>query len=104
MGCATVAWLAGLSKLGAEGVGGGAGAAVILRTPAIEKLSSAQMAAGVLALTAVVLTVKLVLLAPGGTVTLAGTVAAAWLLEIPRVTPPEGAGELIVTVQVEEPP
>ena len=55
--------------------------------------------------TALVLTVKVAMVAPARTVTLAGTVAAAVLL-LERVTdaPPVGAGPLRVTVPVEELP
>ena len=60
---------------------------------------------GVDAVTALVLTVNVVLLAPAATVTLAGTVAAA-VLPLIRETaaPPLGAGPLRVTVPVEGDP
>ena len=51
--------------------------------------------------TADVLTLKVTLLAPAGTVTLAGTLAAPLLLESTTCAPPAGAGPLNVTVPVE---
>lgn len=60
------------------------------------------MMATVDAATALVLTVKVALLLPPGTVTLAGTLAAALLLERLTSAPPVGAGPLSVTVPVED--
>lgn len=64
------------------------------------------MVATVDAATGLVLTVKVVLVLPAGTVTLAGTPAAALLLESVTSAPAVGAGPLSVTVAVEvcEPP
>ena len=61
------------------------------------------MVTAVDAATALVLTVKVALVAPARTVTVEGTLAAAVLL-LERVTcaPPAGAGPLSVTVPVEE--
>ena len=55
------------------------------------------------AVTLLVLTVNVMLLAPAATVTLAGTVAAAVVsLERETAAPPVGAGPLRVTVPVED--
>jgi hypothetical protein len=47
-------------------------------------------------------TLKVTLLAPAGTVTLAGTLAAPLLLESMTCAPPAGAGPLNVTVPVDD--
>src|SRR5260370_5119390 len=60
------------------------------------------MFAGVDAGTAVVLTGKVTLVAPAGTVTLEGTLAAELLLERETCAPPAGAAPLSVTAPVEE--
>jgi hypothetical protein len=61
------------------------------------------MVTAVDAVTALALTVKVALVAPAGTVTLEGTVAAAvLLLESVTSAPPDGAGPLNITVPVEE--
>ncbi len=70
----------------------------VLVTPAYD----AEMVTGVDAVTALVLTVNVALLAPAATVTLAGTVAVdVLLLDRETATPPLGAGPLSVTVPVE---
>ena len=60
--------------------------------------------ADVEAVTEVVVTVKVALVAPAGTVTLNGTVAAVELHERETDPPPVGAGALKVTVPVDEAP
>ena len=55
------------------------------------------------ALTADAFAVNVVLVAPAGTVTEAGTVTAATLLERPTTSPLAGAAALVVTVQVSVP-
>jgi hypothetical protein len=52
--------------------------------------------------TALVLTTNVALVAPAGTVTLEGTLAAPLLLASATCAPPAGAGPLNVTVPVEE--
>ena len=54
------------------------------------------------AVTAVVLTVKFAVVAPAGTATVEGTLAAPLLLESATCAPPAGAGPLSVTVPVED--
>jgi hypothetical protein len=56
------------------------------------------------AVTAVVVVVKVALVAPAATVTLGGTVAEAELLDSVTTLPPEGAALVSVTVAVEESP
>ena len=62
------------------------------------------MVTAVEAATPLVFTVKVALVAPARTVTLAGTVAAVLLLDRETSAPPLGAGPLSVTVPVEELP
>ena len=62
------------------------------------------MVADVVLATAVVVIVKLAVVAPAATVTLAGTVAAALLLDMLTASPPVGAALPRVTVPVEEVP
>src|SRR5258707_13631846 len=60
------------------------------------------MLAGLETVTALVVTVNIALLAPAGTVTLEGTLAAPLSLESATCAPPAGAGPLSVTVPVED--
>ena len=54
------------------------------------------------AVTALVLTVKVWVVAPAGTATLVGTLAAPLLLESATCAPPAGAGPPSVTVPIDE--
>jgi hypothetical protein len=67
----------------------------------LEALYVAVMTALVTDATAVVVTVNVPVVAPAATVTLAGTVADALLLDRVTTAPPVGATELSVTVPVE---
>ena len=62
----------------------------------------AEMVADVETRTIDVRTVKDALVAPAGTITLEGTLAAPLLLESVMVIPPAGAGPVRVTVPVED--
>jgi len=86
-----------------ERVGRACGSTVseaVLVTPAYD----AEIVTGVDAVTALVLTVNVALLAPAATVTLADTLAAPLLLESSTCAPPVSAGPLSVTVPVEGDP
>jgi hypothetical protein len=60
------------------------------------------MAAVVTAATALVLTMKVAVVAPAATVTLEGALAAPLSLKIATCAPPAGAGPVSVTVLVED--
>jgi hypothetical protein len=96
-GCATVASCAGETRVGAAGTGGGVTVTLAFRvTPSVPEITTV-----VFVDTALVFTAKLAAVAPAATETLAGTVAAAWLLDSVTVAPPDGATPLNVTVPVE---
>lgn len=64
----------------------------------------AVIVAVVVELTAVVVTVKVAVVLPAGTVTLAGTIAEAPMADNATGIPPAGAAALKVTVPVEDVP
>jgi hypothetical protein len=76
---------------------GGKTVSEAVRVPPLYK---AEIVTDVDTVTARVLTAKVALVEPAGTVTLAGGVAAASLLDNVTVAPPAGAGKLSVTVPV----
>jgi hypothetical protein len=83
--------------VGATGTGGGVSVRLALRAaPSVPVIVTMVFAA-----TAPVFTAKVALVAPAATVTLAGTVAAALLLDNATVAPPCGAAPLNVTVPVD---
>src|SRR3979490_1202253 len=98
--CAPPITLVGFS-VSEETTGSGGGVTVsvadLVRPP-----EAAEMGAGVAAVTTVLLTVKFAVVAPAGTATLEGTLAAPLLLESATCAPPAGAGPLNVTAPVED--
>ncbi len=86
-GCATVAPAAGLVREGADGSGEVEGFTDSVAVPDAPPNEPVILAA-VDAVTALVVTVKLALLAPAGMVTVAGTVAALELSESDTTAPP----------------
>lgn len=94
-------WMATVSAVG----GGGGGCAVTVSVALLLTLPKVPvMVTGVEEVTVLVVTVKVALVAPAKTVTLAGTVAAALLSESVTTAPPVGAAPVNVTVPCEELP
>ena len=100
-GCAGVASAVGEISVGAVGVVDDVGGFTVSAAVRVTPAKTAETVAEVEAVTEVVVTVKLTLLAPAGTVTLAGTVVAPELSESDTTAPPLGAAPLKVTVLVE---
>src|SRR5262245_43022913 len=100
IGCATVAWSAGLTRLGADGVGGGA-VETTVRGADIVMLWMADTVTVVVDGVVVVVTVNVALSDPPGTVTVAGTPATELLENNCTTVPPGGAALSIVTVPVD---
>ena len=103
-GCAGVASFAGDSSAGAAGVGGVvAGAFTVSDVEALRR-STPEMITVVSAVTDVVVTGNVALVAPPGTVTLEGTLAAAFELNSCTTAPPPGAALCSVAVPIDEAP
>jgi hypothetical protein len=107
-GCETVAPLDGASNVGAAGVppdggGGGDPPPCTVNTAPQLVLRSAQTLACVVDVTLVVETLNVALVAPAGTVTLAGT-AAGLIDDSCTIAPPNGAAALSLTVAVDDEP
>jgi hypothetical protein len=106
-GSETLAPLAGASNVGADGVpplGGGVDPPdCTVNTAPQLVLRSAQTLACVVDVTLVVETLNVALVAPAGTVTLAGT-AAGLIDDSCTIAPPDGAAALSLTVAVDDEP
>jgi len=94
----TVAWLAGLTSDGADGVGGGAGAVTVSVAVRVTPPKLAVIVTGVELVTLEVAMLNVAVAVPSGTITVAGTLAALPPLETVTAAPPLGAAPLRVTV------
>jgi len=98
----TLVGLMAIAEMVTVGGGGGDAGVTVSDADAVAPPKLPVIVAGVDALTALVAMVKLALVAPAGTVTLAGTVAApVLLLESDTAAPPLGAALFNVAVPVE---
>src|SRR6059036_406021 len=93
-----------VERTGPGGGGGAAGGGLRFRAARMNTPSVPVMMTCVGTPTTLVFTVKVAMVVPAGTVMLAGTVAAARLLESVTTDPPAAAGKSSVTVPVETPP
>jgi hypothetical protein len=91
-------------KVALCGGGGAVCGVTVSEAVRVTPANSAEIGTTVEDVTVVVVTVKLALVAPPGTLMLDGTFAAVELSESDITAPPEGAAALKVTVPVEELP
>jgi hypothetical protein len=99
-----VARLAGLTSVGAEGVGGGGGAVTVSVALRLTPPKLAVIVTGVEVVTVVVVMANVTVVEPAGTAAVPGTPATLLLLDNATTAPPCGADPLSVTVPDDEAP